>query len=180
MQRSTDGGRLGASLAMSRRHPCSADDSDASHRPLLAGINELERLLNRAGASWHSSPQLIEHRAGHRVRYTRPVLITPLDSEAQEPVAAPFLVTARDLSPGGLSFLHRDPLACRLVAVRFPAIDAFTDAVLTRLNWCRFTREGLYQSGGTFLRAVRLPPMAGMIASDSSMLLDAVPVAQHV
>jgi hypothetical protein len=36
---------------------------------------------------------------------------------------------------------------------------------LTRLNWCRFTRDGVYQSGGTFLRAAQLPPLAGFVAS---------------
>lgn len=67
------------------------------------------------------------------------------------------LVQGRDISLGGISFTHADPLPCRLVAVTFIQSEDKLDSVVTKLTWCRFMRDGLYRSGGQFLRTVRLP-----------------------
>jgi hypothetical protein len=124
--------------------------------PALLGLRELARLRSAVAASWHTFPPLLQQRAHHRVRYAKPVLVTPLDDRSGEPLASPLEASGHDISLTGMSFMHEEPLACRLVAVRFPASEVSIDAVLTRLNWCRFTRDGLYQSGGLFVRAVRL------------------------
>ena len=124
--------------------------------PALLGLRELARLRSAVAASWHTFPPLLQQRAHHRVRYAKPVLVTPLDDRTEEPLASPLEASGHDISLTGMSFMHEEPLACRLVAVRFPAGEVSIDAVVTRLNWCRFTRDGLYQSGGVFVRAVPL------------------------
>jgi hypothetical protein len=121
------------------------------------GLRELERLRSPLAASWHSSPPLLQQRAHHRARYAKPVLITPLDERAQQPSGSTLPASGHDISLTGMSFVHSEPLASRLVAVRFPGGEAPVDAIVVRLNWCRFMRSGSYQSGGVFLRAIRLP-----------------------
>ena len=123
--------------------------------PALLELRELERLRSAVAASWHTFPPLLQQRGNHRVRYPKPVLVTPLDECTGEPLGAPLRAAGHDISLTGMSFMHQEPLACRLVAVRFPTGEAPIDEIVTRLNWCRFTRKGLYQSGGLFVRAVR-------------------------
>jgi hypothetical protein len=46
-------------------------------------------------------------------------------------------------------------LASRRVIVQFPSEDRSTNAgLVASLRWCRFRRDGFYQSGGQFVRAV--------------------------
>jgi hypothetical protein len=81
-------------------------------------------------------------------------LITPLDDATEQPSERAFLVRARDLSLSGLSFCHPRPLASRKVIVRFRAEDpSGSEGILALLRWCRFRRDGSYQSGGQFLRS---------------------------
>jgi hypothetical protein len=84
-------------------------------------------------------------------------LITPLDDFTERPSERAFVVQARDLSLSGVSFCHPQPLASRKVIVRFPVADrSAAEGILTILRWCRFRRDGCYQSGGQFIRCVPL------------------------
>jgi hypothetical protein len=123
----------------------------------LKGIRELETLLDRFVASWHSSPPLMESRSHHRVRYDKPLVLTPMDPHSHGPAGEPRLVQGRDISLGGCSFCHIDPLPCGRVALTFGLEDERPVTFMLRLTWCRFTQDGLYQSGGKFLKPVDLP-----------------------
>ena len=124
--------------------------------PLLS-IREVRGLAHGRAASWHTWGQVVQNRRWHRVAYRSPVLLTPLDDGCDE---TPRLVWGRDISLGGFSFAHRDPLACRRAAVTFRADGGRTLTLETRLTWCRFTREWTYQSGGLFLGPLPCPPAA--------------------
>ena len=117
-------------------------------------IPELQRMTRGVAASWHASPPILQGRHWHRVRYAHPVLLRPLDAHSVE--TRPLLVSGRDISLGGFSFVHADPLACRRAALTFLLDSKNRLPIEIRLTWCRFTREGIYQSGGTFVR-----PLAG-------------------
>jgi hypothetical protein len=131
---------------------------DAHVLSALRGIPEIECLLGGAVASWHSSLGSLHSRRWHRVAYDKPLLITPLDDVTERPAANAFLVQGRDLSLSGVSFCHPLPLASRKVIVHFHGDDASaTEDLLAMLRWCRFRRDGSYQSGGQFLRCVPLP-----------------------
>ena len=122
---------------------------------ILRGIPEVECLLGGVVASWHSSLGSLHSRRWHRVAYDKPLLITPLDDLTERPSQDAFLVQARDLSLSGLSFCHPRPLASRKVIVQFRGEDpSATEGILAILRWCRFRRDGSYQSGGQFVRAV--------------------------
>ena len=136
--------------------PCSAKSEH--HQPrILQAIREIESLVDGASASWHTSAQVMQSRGLHRFAYCKPLWITPVDELAEQPSCDAIVVDGRDLSPGGVSFVHVAPLPYRIVVVTFQSADGRRASVLTRLNWCRFTRDGRYQSGGRFLRLFELP-----------------------
>lgn len=122
----------------------------------LRRIRELEALLERLVASWHASPPLMHGRAWHRVRYEKPLILTPMDGERNQLAGKPRLVQGRDVSLGGCSFYHGDPLPCSRVALTFGVSDEDRVTLMVRLTWCRFTQGGIYQSGGKFLKPVEL------------------------
>jgi hypothetical protein len=103
----------------------------------------------------------VQRRRWHRVPYDRPILITPLDDETNEPNGPSQLVPGRDISLGGVSFAHREPLASRKVACTFEPSSPTSESVIVRLTWCRFTKEGWYQSGGQFVQSISRNPSQG-------------------
>ena len=140
---------------------------------ILRGIPEVECLLTGGMlASWHSSFGSLHSRRWHRVAYNKALLITPLDDATERPSEQSFLALGRDLSLSGCSFCHPKPLASRKVIVRFPAEDpSIGEGVLAVLRWCRYRRDGSYQSGGQFLRCA--PVDEGFFSPDWSS--DALP-----
>lgn len=63
-------------------------------------------------------------------------------------------MSGRDISLGGLSFEHAGILPCTHAALSFVQKDDVSQPVLLQLTWCRFTRLGVYLSGGKFLRVI--------------------------
>jgi hypothetical protein len=124
---------------------------------LLTRLGGLEAVLESVVASWQSNRHLLQARRWHRLRFQEPLGLTPLD-DAGQPAGDPWLVHGHDVSLGGVSFLHRLPLACRIAALTFPLDGGQFEAVAVRLTWCRFTTDGIYQSGGRFLRRLSAPP----------------------
>jgi len=124
---------------------------------VLRRMPEVEALVDGFVASWHSSSASLQCRRWHRARFQRPLTITPIDDSMDRPAGQSLAVTGHDISLAGLSFIHDRPLAPRKVAVTFHFDDGACDSVLTLLKWCRFRRDGLYQSGGQFLRVIVLP-----------------------
>lgn len=124
--------------------------------PRLAGIG---RAVDAVLASWHCAETVFQNRRYHRMPYRQPLLLAAIDPQSGETVDGPWVARGRDLSQGGLSYFHRNPQPFRQLAVQFVEQLEAPAALLMRVGWCRFTREGQYQSGGQFLRAV--PAFAG-------------------
>lgn len=132
---------------------------------------EIESALSQAVCSWQKTAGLLADRRWHRVPYDKPVALTPRDPEnRQQPGSIPardgwlvptLRVTGRDLSRGGFSFVHLGTLPFRHVVATFGQNPDDHVSFLVKLNWCRFTRAGIYHSGGSFVRpwptAVQLP-----------------------
>ena len=66
-------------------------------------------------------------------------------------------MVGKHLSERGLGFYHPQPLPYRrmIVSLEGPRGDWF--GFLIDLTWCRFTRQGWYESGGRFLESVASP-----------------------
>lgn len=135
------------------------DQRDHRESPLtvLRRMPEVESLVDGLVASWHSSSASLQCRRWHRTRFQKPLTITPIDDVTERPAGPAIAVTGHDISLAGLSFIHDQPLAARKVAVTFHFDDGGWESVLTLLKWCRFRRDGLYQSGGQFLHALVQP-----------------------
>ncbi len=135
---------------------CTSDASKQTDQPPLPGILHIARIADPQ-ASWHSSTARVEQRRWQRTAYDRPAVITPLDDRTGEASDQHKLVSGRDISPAGFSFTHLNPLACRRAIVTFAFEQDAWDAVILKLSWCRFTRAGIYQSGGKFLGQAESP-----------------------
>ena len=129
---------------------------------VLKQIRELEAVLDRLVASWHASPPLMETRSAHRIQYDRPLILAPMDTRVLPRPGELRIVRGRDVSLGGCSFEHGEPLPCSRVALTFGMDEGQMVTLLIRLSWCRFTQSGVYQSGGRFLKPVA-PPFDGPI-----------------
>jgi len=105
--------------------------------------------------SWHRAGSLLYVRRSHRVPLVADVCIHGLDDRMQ-PVTEPLVVTGRDVSAGGIAFLHQHPLPFRRVAVTLPTARGMT-TVIVRLTWCRFSGQGRYVSGGRIIRTQSEP-----------------------
>jgi hypothetical protein len=115
----------------------------------------------KARACWVKCGPVIEGRGALRVPFDETVVVTPWDIAKGAPVGPSVLAAGRDLSTTGLSFSHTAALAARHVAVSFRGDHADRegrpeiDTLLVRLIWCRFTRRGIYLSGGRLEGTIR-------------------------
>lgn len=123
----------------------------------LCRLDEISRLVETLVAAWYESPLVQQQRGEHRIPYNHPLALTPLDDKTEEFIGQTTIVAARNLSVEGVSFSHQQPLPFRKIALTFALPDGEVESMVTRLRWCRFTRDGLYQSGGTFLRTIQSP-----------------------
>ena len=119
------------------------EDAGALVRGLLAGMYPPE---NRA-----------ERRREHRYPYPRLLLLHPVEADGITCAGPTLTAAGKQLSETGLSFFHPDPLPYRWVVASLPRTDGGWIGFLMDLDWCRFTRQGWYESGGRFLRPVTAP-----------------------
>lgn len=144
-------------LAPIRRTGSLAASADPARIALARLVDRLASLPGTGRfACWQPSGILCARR-WHRVPWKTPLLLTPWDDVASLAHGVPLEVVGRELSVNGASFEHADPLQCRqiLLQPREPSADPL--AFVITLRWCRFTRAGIYQSGGRF-ESVMLRP----------------------
>ena len=100
---------------------------------------------------------LVERR--HEARYPFPYLIhlAPVRDDGVTPCGEGLAVVGKHMSQRGLSFFHPKPLPYRRVIVSIESGTGRWFGFLMDLTWCRFTKEGWYESGGRFLQAVLSP-----------------------
>jgi hypothetical protein len=95
-----------------------------------------------------------ERRREQRFPYPRLVHLTPVAADGVTPVGETLVVAGKHLSQRGLGFYHPAPLAHRLAVVSLEKAPGEWLHVLLDVSWCRFRRQGWYESGGRFLRRV--------------------------
>ncbi|MBN2579142.1 MAG: hypothetical protein JXB10_09145 [Pirellulales bacterium] len=91
-------------------------------------------------------------------RYPFPYLVhlTPVGADGITPEGETIVVVGKHLSEQGLGFYHPKPLPHRRMIASLESQGRWL-GFLIDLNWCRFTRQGWYESGGRFLQAVLSP-----------------------
>ena len=100
---------------------------------------------------------MAERRGEQRYPYPYLIHLTPVATDGVTPVGESLVVVGKHLSERGLGFYHPRPIAYRRVIASLETTGGARMAFLIDLNWCRFTRQGWYESGGRFLRAVPSP-----------------------
>lgn len=104
--------------------------------------------------------QLTEQRRENRYPFPYLVHLTPVADDGTSPQGETFVVVGKHLSERGLGFYHPKPLPYRRMIASLETESGQWVAFLIDLNWCRFTRQGWYESGGRFLHAVLSPVAA--------------------
>jgi len=101
-------------------------------------------------------PDRVERRKENRWPFPYLVHLTPVD-EALSPQGETVVVVGKHLSQRGLGFYHPHPLPHRRMVVSLETGDGRWLSFLIDLTWCRFTKQGWYESGGRFLQPVDPP-----------------------
>jgi hypothetical protein len=100
---------------------------------------------------------LVERRRETRYPFPYLVHLTPVGDDGMTPCGEGFVVVGKHISQRGLGFYHPKPLPYRRVVASLESGRGHWFGFLIDLNWCRFTRQGWYESGGRFLQAVVSP-----------------------
>lgn len=108
-------------------------------------------------AGMYTSVRPNDARRHERFAYPRLIVVTPAD-EAGEPLPVGTCVAAgRHISEAGLGFYHAQQIPSREVIVSLDHLDGTWRSFLLELRWCRFIRQGWYESGGRLLRTAPTP-----------------------
>jgi hypothetical protein len=112
-------------------------------RGLLAGFFSRDRGLDR--------------RRDRRYPYPHLIRLLPVAADGITPAGPAFVAVGKHLSERGLGFYHVEPLPYRRMIATLESVQGGHLSLLVDLNWCRFTEQGWYESGGRFLEVVDSP-----------------------
>ena len=100
---------------------------------------------------------LIERRRDNRYPFPCLIHLTPVGRDGVTPEGETVVVVGKHLSEHGFGFYHQAPLPHRRMIASLESGKGHWLGFLIDLNWCRFTKDGWYESGGRFLQAVDPP-----------------------
>ncbi|MBN2476214.1 MAG: hypothetical protein JXB62_16495 [Pirellulales bacterium] len=100
---------------------------------------------------------LSERRKENRYPFPYLVHLSPVAEDGITPQGEMLVVVGKHLSERGLGFYHPKPIPYRRMIVSLEANNGQWLGFLIDLNWCRFTKQGWYESGGRFLQPVLSP-----------------------
>lgn len=100
--------------------------------------------------------EFMERRAETRYPFPYLVHLTPVAADGTTVEGETVVVVGKHLSEQGLGFYHPKPLAYRRVIASLENNGRWIGFLLD-LKWCRFTRQGWYESGGRILESVNSP-----------------------
>jgi hypothetical protein len=98
----------------------------------------------------------VERRCETRYPFPYLVHLTPVDEDGSLLQSETVVVVGKHLSERGLGFYHPKPLPYRRVIASLESNGRWLGFLLD-LTWCRFTRQGWYESGGRILESVLSP-----------------------
>jgi len=105
------------------------------------------------------SGRLMERRSHQRYPFPYLVRLTRVGADGLSPTNQSIVVVGKHISEAGFGFYHGKPLSDRRMIASFETTADQWIALLLDIHWCRFTKEGWYESGGRFLRSVPCPSL---------------------
>lgn len=131
---------------------------DSWGEAVQGGEGEMRSAVWGLLASWHTSQPPFERRHDQRFAYPQLVTLRPVGPDGLAVGDASYTVVTKQLSERGIGFYHPQPLVARRVIATFDIPEQEPVAFLVDVTWCRFTRQGWYESGGRLLHAVPHEP----------------------
>lgn len=119
------------------------------------GMRRLAQAAQHA-ACRQPSRTAVERRRGGRVTLPRVLQMTPVLADGLTQAGAPFAVVSRRVSERGIDFFSRVAIPHRYVRLDLVA-DRDQVGVVVQLRWCRFSRGGIYENGGSFVHYIIQP-----------------------
>jgi hypothetical protein len=101
--------------------------------------------------------ELVERRREKRYPFPFLLHLTPVAEDGRTPQGETLVVVGRHLSERGLGFYHPRPLPYRRMIASLETTAGQWLGFLIDLGWCRFTKQGWYESGGRLLQSVPSP-----------------------
>ena len=99
----------------------------------------------------------IERRRETRYPFPHLVNLTPVAADGVTPDGETIVVVGKHLSERGLGFYHPKPIPHRRMIASLEAPGGRWMGFLIDLSWCRFTKQGWYESGGRLIQSVLSP-----------------------
>jgi len=136
---------------------------------LRRGENGLRQAVETILATFLPQTRTRRTQYQREPRYPFPFLLqlTPVQDETTTSQGTPICVVGKNLSSRGIGFYHQQPIPFRKAIVTIEDGSGRQTSFLVELSWCRFTRQGWYDSGGRFLSVISPP------SESPSDLLDA-------
>ena len=127
-------------------------------REMLSGSpDEISAQVGGLLASLYPQNNVMERRSERRFPFPYLIHLTPVETEGNEAEGEAVVVVGKHLSTKGVGFFHPKPLPYRRMIASFETGNGAWLSFLIDLTWCRFTRQGWYESGGRFVQAVTPP-----------------------
>lgn len=118
----------------------------------LSILGDFPALLDELPANWFESAKVSDRRAEPRCWCDSQALLTPLDEPPVNGDGSPIPIALTDISRHGIGFSHAEPLPYRMVRITFDCDDVSAPILVVRLQWCRFRKPGICESGGQIQR----------------------------
>jgi hypothetical protein len=136
------------------------DNSILPFDPQAADSDEVRTQVWALLSTLYPKVTVVERRRETRYPFPFLIYLTPVDDDGT-PCGESIVVVGKHVSERGLGFYHAKPIAHRRVVASLERPHNGYYAFLLDLRWCRFTRQGWYESGGRFLESVSSPLAAG-------------------
>lgn len=130
---------------------------DCFHDFCSQGEEELSAQVWSLLTAFYPQSKSLERRRENRYPFPHLIHLTPVGKDGAVAADETVVVVGRHLSEHGLDFYHPKPLPYRRMIVSIEMANGHWLGFLIDLNWCRFTRQGWYESGGRFLQSVPSP-----------------------
>ena len=101
--------------------------------------------------------EVVERRNEQRYPFPYLVHLTPLSDNGMARETETVVVVGKHLSERGLGFYHPKPLPHRRMVASIEAGNGSWLGFVIDLSWCRFTKQGWYESGGRLIQSVPSP-----------------------
>jgi len=123
-----------------------------------AGEEEIRAQVLGLLTALYPRNDLLERRRDNRYPFPCLIHLTPVGKDGRSAGGATLVVVGKHLSEHGFSFYHQAPIPYRRMIAALEGRRGQWVGFLIDLRWCRFTKDGWYESGGRFLETVLAKP----------------------